>query len=67
MFACILHCSLCQYAGLFVLLSTLLTLLKNLYPLVLARLRPRNLLATYGPGSYALVTGASDGLGKAFC
>jgi len=34
---------------------------------ILRRLWPRNLLSRYGPDSWAVVTGGSDGIGRGFC
>ena len=47
-----------SYYGLSILLNTIKTLRK---------LIPKDLAARYGKGSWVVVTGASDGIGKGFC
>jgi len=64
-----LHCCSLNYACLIIgfiwLITRLITFVNFLYS---ETIRPeKNLIATYGKGSYAFVTGASDGIGKAFC
>ena len=67
MLCCITDCCLFYYAGLFIVLSTLITIVRGLYPLILHRFKQINLPERYGRNSFVLVTGASDGIGKAFC
>lgn len=57
--------TLCILTGLVILTSKLYKVLHFLYA---NTIRPeKNLLHRYGEGSYALITGASDGIGKSFC
>ena len=58
--------SLTYYLGLYVLSRSLFILIQGLYPLIFSHFRPTDYLARYGKGSFALITGASDGFGKAF-
>ncbi len=47
---------------------TLRTAIMNLLRAIYYQIRPRsNLLKKYGEGSWAVVTGASDGIGVGFC
>lgn len=60
----LLQTILAGLGGLWVLFK-ILSILGSFYRVCL---RPRRkLLKRYGEGSYALVTGASDGIGKEFC
>ena len=52
------------YLGVYFLLRTFFNLLSFLKPFL--RPTPLNLVQRYGPNSFVLITGSSDGLGKAF-
>lgn len=55
----------CFLIGFFWLSKRLYRIIKQVY---IEAFRPeKDLRERYGPGSYALVTGSSDGIGKAFC
>lgn len=66
MLSCLVFNSLTYYLGLYVLSKSLFILIQGLYPLIFTHFRPTDYLARYGKGSFALITGASDGFGKAF-
>lgn len=64
-FSCCSLNTFCLIIGFIWLVAKLITFLNFIYS---ETLRPeKNHLQTYGKGSYAFVTGASDGIGKAFC
>lgn len=64
MLSCLIVNSLTYYLGLYVLARSLFILIQGLYPLIFTHFWPVDYLAKYGKGSYALITGASDGFGK---
>ena len=55
--------NLCYLVGIILALRTIVQILYSVYPWVTA---PINLSEKYGPGSWALITGGSDGIGLAF-
>lgn len=57
--------AICVAVGALIIITKLVSLLKFIYA---SAFRPEhNLLKRYGEESYAFITGASDGIGKAFC
>ena len=61
----ILTSKLLVFLGYIFLAKITFQILSNLYVQIRTYFQPRNLLSIYGKDSYALITGASDGLGKA--
>lgn len=62
-----LDCNICYYLGLYILIWACVRPVKSLIAFFLHRRKPTDLGQRYGRNSFVLVTGASDGIGRAYC